>query len=265
MTPATRLATAALGLAFLLPVQGAGAELLAHRAAYSLTLADASATVGLVDVHGGLVMEWQAACDGWTSRQRLGFVAMTDEGPGFSYDVRFTSWESDDATRLRFTVRSYDDGSLFEEFRGEAALDRPGGPGIARFTAPRDHEVRLPAGTLFPTEHIRRLIASARSGESLVSHPVFDGSGPDALTQVTAVIGRPIQGVRGGQDPLAGDARWPISMAYYSFAEASEMPDFEITFQMAENGVVREVVLDYGDFALRAVLETVEPLPTPSC
>ena len=41
----------------------------------------------------------------------------------------------------------------------------------------------------------------------MVSHDVFDGSGPDALTRVTAVIGDP----RPAQDDLAkGQMLWPV-------------------------------------------------------
>lgn len=241
---------------------GAAADLLPHRALYTLGLAGSDPTVGLAGVEGGLVMEWQPACDGWISRQRLGFIATTEDGFGFSYDVRFSSWESRDGTRLRFQVRSFDDGRLFEEFQGEALLEAPDGPGVARFEIPEGTEVDLPAGTLFPTKHMQRLVERARAGERFVSHAVFDGSGLEALSQVSAVIGapRPAEAPRGLPSEGKSPERWPVSMAYFPITATDDVPEFELTFSLDEQGVLDGVVLDYGDFALRATLDRIEPL-----
>ena len=99
-------------------------------------------------VRGGLVLEWRAACDGWISQQRLGFVAEADDGPGFAYDVRFSSWESLDNTQLRFNVRSFDGPNMHEEFRGLAELMAPGGTGAVHYQIPDGQDVSLPAGTI---------------------------------------------------------------------------------------------------------------------
>lgn len=243
-------------------------ELLSHRAAYRLSLADAGATSGLTAVQGGLVMEWRAGCDGWISNQRLGFVADTTEGSGFSYDVRFTSWESLDDTQLRFNVRSYDDGSMTDEFRGEASLDQPGASGEVRYSEPEGQTVQLPQGTLFPTGHVRKLIEAAKAGQLVVDSEVFDGSGPDALTRVTAVIGQP-KTVTTSAAEAGGSAtserRWPVSLAYHSLATATETPDFEIAFEMNEGGVLYNLMLNYGDFTLKGDLEQLDTFPAPSC
>jgi hypothetical protein len=258
-----RVLAAALLATGLLAGSGAAADLLPHRALYTLGLAGSDPAVGLAEVEGGLVMEWQPACDGWISRQRLGFVATTEEGYSFSYDVRFSSWESRDGTRLRFQVRSFDDGRLFEEFQGDALLEAPGGPGVARFAVPEGTELRLPAGTLFPTNHMQRLIERALAGERFVSHSVFDGSGLEALSQVTAVIGAPRPAEPPPGLPREGKApeRWPVSMAYHPITATDDLPEFELSFSLDEQGVLDAVVLDYGDFALRATLDRIEPLP----
>ncbi|HET6466844.1 MAG TPA: DUF1849 family protein [Geminicoccaceae bacterium] len=256
-------ALAGAALAAAAAAQAAPVELLSHRAAYRLSLAEAAAASGLAEVEGALVMEWRAGCEGWISNQRLGFVAGTSEGPGFSYDVRFSSWESLDNTRLRFNVRSFDDGSMTEEFRGQAVLEAPGGPGQVRYTTPERDEIELPAGTLFPTEHVRRLIGAARRGELVVTHEVFDGSGPEGLTRVSAVIGdsKPARPAPGD----VGERRWPVSLAYHDLGSADATPNFEIAFELSEGGVLYDVVLDYGDFSLKAELEQLETFPAPSC
>jgi hypothetical protein len=248
-------------------VSAAAAALEPHRAAYRLSLADAHQTTGLAGVNGGLVIEWQRACDGWISHQRLGFIAGSELGPNISHDVRFNSWESHDGTRMRYTVRSYEGDRLNEEYRGEAEIEPGRGGGKAHFTAPDSRDVALPPGTVFPTEHMKQVLASADSGKQIISHEVFDGWGYDALTQVNSVIGRPrpLEAAIAADGELAsggGDA-WPVSMAYYNVEAGADLPEFEANFLLTPQGVLQELILDYGDFRLKAKLEDFELLPAP--
>ncbi len=238
-------------------------ELLSHRAAYRLSLAQADAGSGLSRVRGGLVLEWRAACDGWLSQQRLGFVAEMDDGPGFSYDVRFASWESLDNTQLRFSVRSFDGPTMQDEYRGLAKLAAPGEAGTAQYQLPEAEDVALPAGTVFPTAHVAAIITGARAGERIVSRQVFDGSGEDALTRATAVIGaaRTAALVSGGE----AEPSWPVSIAYFAADGEDVLPQFEIAFDLSAGGVLSHVRLDYGDFTLQAELEKLETFARPDC
>lgn len=260
ISPAARTCRLAASLLVALGASGAFAgpiELLPHRAAYRVTLADNSRAGAVTAVQGGLVLEWRADCDGWISNQRLGFVAATAEGPGFTYDVRFTSWESSDNTRLRFSVKSFDDGKPGEEYRGQAALEAPGGKGVALFALPEESRLELPPGTIFPTEHVKRLIAAAEAGERVVTHSVFDGSGKDALSTVSAVIGSPRE--------VDGTTRWPVRLAYFGTGKNDATPDFAIGFELDRRGVLHDITLDYGEFVLKGRLDRLEPLPTPDC
>lgn len=237
-------------------------ELLSHRAAYRLSLAQTDAGFGLAQVRGGLVLEWRAACDGWLSQQRIGFVAEMDDGPGFTYDVRFSSWESLDRTQLRFNVRTYDGPEMQEEFRGLARLTAPGDPGTAHYQLPEAQDLPLPAGTVFPTAHVADIITAALAGERIVSRQVFDGSGEEALTRATAVIGTP----RKTALPAGGEQEsWPVSIAYFAAAGDDVLPQFEIAFDLSAGGVLSDVRLDYGDFTLHAELEKLETFSAPDC
>ena len=280
MTTLCRLACLAVGCVAVLGATGASArvDLLSHRAVYRLSLADTERSIGVTSIDGGLVLEWRASCEGSISNQRIGFVAGLGDGPGFVYDVRFSSWESRDGTQLRFSVRSFDDGKLVEAYRGEAALDAADGGGQATFVSPEDQTLELPRGTLFPTEHMRRLIESAERGDVVIGHDLFDGSGLEGLSRVTAVIGRsevaerpsPEDADQKGADQMGADATgtariWPVSLAYHPEAGVDDMPSFEISFDLTERGVLHDLVLDYGDFALKAEMEQLETFPEPVC
>lgn len=253
--------------AFIGPVATLSA-LESHRAAYRLSLASNHRMSGLSHVSGGLVIEWQRACDGWLSHQRLGFVAATEAGGDFSHDVRFSSWEAIDGSKMRYTVRSFDGDVLREEYMGEAMLNSADSGGVASFTKPDRREVILPPGTVFPTDHINRILADAHDGRSFVSHEVFDGWGFDALTQVTSVIGHQRPYEPSNDKELSSDPDgevWPVSMAYYNTTQKSDLPEFEAEFMLTQQGVLQELQLDYGDFRLKATLAEFELLEAPPC
>jgi hypothetical protein len=253
----------ALALGTMLAASPAAAVLQPHRAFYRLDLARAGGVGPLLGVQGGLVIEWRLACDGWLSRQRLGFVAATEDGAGLARDVRFSSWEASDGSSLRYTVRSFAGDALEEEFRGEALLEGQGG-GTASFSEPEQVEVPLPSGTVFPTEHLERVLISAEQGERLTTHEVFDGWGFDSLTQITTVIGEPAT-LPPSADGPEGQRAWPVSMAYYDVDSQSDVPDFEASFLLTPDGVMHELALDYGDFMLDATMERLELLDQPAC
>jgi len=260
-----RVLVIAIGVVAGVGAAAADTGLQPHRAVYRLSLAGTEGQSPLLEVRGGLVIEWQLACDGWLSRQRLGFVATTEDGQGFSHDVRFSSWEARDGSRLRYSVRSYSGEEVEEEYRGEAWV-KNGSGGIASFTEPEEREVTLPPETIFPTDHLRRLLANAAEGRRIVSHQVFDGWGFDALTQITSAITEPRQMALGDGEAQGEKGRaWPVSMAYYNIERGEDVPEFEAGFLLVENGVLRDLSLDYGDFRLDGKLEQLEFLARPAC
>lgn len=251
-----RLALGVVLSLLIVPPLAAAVELVPHRAGYRVGLAPTSRGP-VSEVRGGLVLELRATCEGWISNQRLGFAAIRDDGSNFSYDVRFSSWESRDGTELRFSVTSFEDGGLSEEVRGHARLEAAGGPGRAVFVMPEGLELDLPAGTLFPTRHLEALIRAAQSGERFITHTVFDGSGTDGLSNVSAVIGAAKESTQ--------RQRWPMQLAYFGLLSREPVPNFTIAFELDEQGILHSVTLDYGLFTIEGRLDRLELLPAPEC
>ena len=260
MTGRRRLAALATALAALgaVSTSALSAELLSHRAAYRLSLGTGATPSTLSSVSGTLVLEWRADCSGSTSQQRLGFIASPSEGPSFSYDVRFSGWERAGGGEFRFAMRSFQDGHLADEVLGRAS-GVAGQGGEVRYDRPQGEQHELPDGVLFPTAHIEKLIAAAQAGEKVLTSAVFDGSGPFAVSRVTAVIGT-------GRDEGGGSHRsWPVSLAYFDPAATSDVPELEIEFKLRDDGVLERVHMDYGDFALEAELAELTPLERLTC
>jgi hypothetical protein len=279
------------GIALLLgllavPAAGAG-ELAPYRALYHLSLVSAKSGSGVVAAGGAVLDEWGETCDGWTEQERFLLRLQYAEQGDEKIKSNLVSWEAKDGLRYRFDERrettgedgrrpsdteDEPQGAVAEEIRGEAHLDGPDKPGTAEFTRPEATTLSLPAHALFPTAHTLLLIARARAGDQLVTRRLFDGSDLASAAQVSAFIGPLLAPGAAWKDapPLAKAAlldrpSWRMRLAFFPAAQTTGLPDYEETIRLFDNGVVGEMLFDYGDYVIRAKLDDIEALPRPGC
>jgi hypothetical protein len=239
-----------------------------HRAVYSLALGTARSDSIVTQARGRLEFEWDDVCDGWTVRQRTSLTVLHRSGGEVSSNWTITSWESKDGLSYRFFVRHFTPGGEVEVLKGAARLDGPGEGGVATYRGPEERRLELPRGTLFPTEYSLEMMALAERGELPVWRILFDGFGQDDLQGVNAALVKAL-----GEDEstsiesalIAGQPSWRIRMAYFPLDKQTLEPDREQGFRVFANGVVDELVIDYGDFTIDAVLEDLKPLPESGC
>jgi hypothetical protein len=245
--------------------------LVPHRATYEMKLSVARPNSGIVEVNGNMVLETVEACDGWEVKQRIKLTFLRNDGEEFVTDSNFSSYETKDGLELRFSVRNAQNDEIEEELRGKADLESRGGKGRASFTLPENRSFELPAGTLFPTTHLRLIIEHARAGEQSVSYKVFDGARLDGAFQVNAVIGRTSRS-RQGTPPVRGDVSllrnqpaWSVRFAFFANGDQGAQPEYELALDLLGNGIARSMLLDYGDFAVDAHLVQIQAVPRPKC
>jgi len=266
------LATSFAFLAALLAALGSGAALAAveiapHRAIYQMSLKSARNSSKVADVRGRMMFEWADACDGWTIEQRFQLRFLYSEGEDMEMTTNFATWEAKDGLSYRFNVRKTVNGELDEEVKGEAHLNGPGKGGVARYIRPEEQEMTLPAGVLFPTAHTIELIERAKAGEKFLARIVFDGSDAEGSTEISAAVGLPTEAKAEmrNRSPLLKDQGWPVRMAFFPLNSSSAQPEYEMGLLLLKNGVAETMSIDYGDFIVDAVLESVEPLPRSGC
>ncbi|MBI1209375.1 MAG: DUF1849 family protein [Azospirillum sp.] len=267
----TAAVTAVLALAAVVPpVSGqaeAAVQIMPHRALYNMSLASTRRSSSVTDVRGKMMFEWADACDGWTIEQRFRLDFQYAEGEEVKMTTNYVTWEAKDGRSYRFNVRKLVNGQLDEEVKGAADLDKIDGLGRAHFEEPEPDDAELPAGTLFPTWHTVALIQQAMAGEKLFSRPVFDGADAEGLTEISAVIGEKtaIKDPSLNKALLGGLPAWPVRMAFFPIKSQSAEPEYEMTLTLLSNGVAQAMTIDYGDFTVNAVLESLEALPKPGC
>jgi len=259
---AVRLACLAL---FVSPVLASGAgiaapvPLIQHRAVYDLNLSDASDRSGITGISGRMVYEIRgSACDGYTVRFRYVTQSDTREATQIT-DQQTTTFEDADGKSFSFATKSYTDQNLDKELRGNATRE-PEGVKI-QIDKPEPKSLELQP-TQFPTQHLVDLIQRAKAGETFYETSIFDGSeDADKAMTTTVIVGK--QATTTSNDPerkalntLSTEKFWPVDIAYFDETSESgeDTPDYRISFKLYENGLTRDLEMDYGDFVIRGQL-----------
>ncbi len=259
------LGTAAARAATIAPVPGI--NLAPHRAVYELSLLRGDAVGGVIGLRGRLALEFADACNGFTLNQRIRIQLVNAEGGAVDSDFSLTSWESRDGLRFRFTLKNELNGQVTDKYVGDAALAGHGKAGRVSYSEPEGLTLDLPAGTIFPTEHLALLIRAAQARRQVVTAQVFDGSAEDGLHEASAFIGArlPPSTAQGLLAPVKGLSAWRVRLAYFPTGKAADLPQYEVGFRLFENGISDELVLDYGEYAIRGTLSLLEMLPDSGC
>lgn len=268
MRAVARAALAALVAAVAWPGGATAAELVGHQAIYRASLGSVSADSGIAGVEGAVFYRFADACDGWTSENRTVLRLSYTDGTEARTDWTYTTWESKDGRRMSFGMRDLRDGELDNDLRGSASLAAPGKGGSARFADQPDAGMALPAGTLFPTAHLKALIDAALAGKRNLTRTVFDGASLDNPYTVGAVLSPAPKGVGrdvAAREHLADLPAWSMRLAYFANRDDSGIPQFEIGITYREDGIADSIVHDYGDFELKLRLQEVKLLPKPDC
>jgi envelope integrity protein B len=257
----------AVGFASSLPIPPKAAEIAPHRALYTMTLDSTRGDSGVVGATGAMDYEWGETCNGWTIEQRYRLKIRYAESEDVDVTSTFVTWESKDGLRYRFNQRQTRNGHLDQEIRGEARLDAPGRGGVAIFTKPQAQTLKLAPGVLFPSAHTILLIDKAKAGATFLTRQVFDGATDENAVQVSAVIATKVtvDPVSAKLSPLLERPGWHVRLAFFPVDAKAEEPDYELGMDLLDNGVSRDMVIDYGDYSIRAKLDDIEALGKPSC
>ncbi len=249
-------------------------KLAAHRAIYEMTLDDARSASGVTGIDGRMVFEFTGSeCDGYSLNMRM-VTQMTDsQGQTNLTDLRSSTWEQGDGQKFRFQSAQYLNDKLGDVTMGRAVRETMDATVKVKLSQPAHAELNLSGQVLFPTQHSLALIGAARAGNSLFQARIYDGSEKGRkVYDTTAFIGTVVQpGNDSKLEQVAKDkglgelASWPVSIGYFELKQGDLTPSYQIDFRLYENGVSRELLIDYGDFSIHGTLTSLEYMKAPEC
>jgi envelope integrity protein B len=249
-----------------------------HRAVYDLKLAKSRGSRGIEGVRGRILYDFSGnACEGYQLQFRQVSELDSGEGKAALSDLRSTTWEDGDGKKFRFNSEN-----LFNQRRTDIVdghADRNEKAVAVSLIKPKERNFTVPNTAVFPTEHMRRIVAAAREGKSVLEFPVYDGSeSGEKLYNTLTVIGHKIEpGEKTPDDAsakipaLAKLSRWPVTISYFDKSDkkseqsGEETPVYSISFELYENGISRSLTLDYTDFTISGEMTSLEMKNSKPC
>ncbi|WP_428376670.1 cell envelope integrity EipB family protein [Lichenicoccus sp.] len=258
------LAGLLLGAPLLCAAAASAATLAAHRATYDLSL-DHVQGGGIVAATGHMTYQVTDTCTGWATQQQLRLQTVTRDGGPSTLVSDYATLESKDGRHLTFDMRQRANGATSEQVRGEATMPAAGAGSIG-YTLPQRATVALPPGTLFPMAHTLAILQAAQAGRKSIAPLLFDGTGPDGAQDTYVVI-------TGWQPPpshsdrplLAALGSAQVHVAFFSRAAGTISPDYEASMRYFSNGVSDRVLMDFGSFTMKAVMQDFVPAAPAHC
>lgn len=248
----------------------AGSPLVPHRAAYDLSLLKAAGSNAPIAASGQIVYDFSgSACEGYTAAFRQYTELTPSEGEPRPSDMRSTTHESADHKTFRFRVEHRAEEQITSTIDGTATRSDDGALSL-ELKQPAPMQADYDQDVVFPTDMMLQALKAAQSGQPILALKVFDGSdGGDKIYHTMSVIGKP------ATQPLADPTkdiaamkdmrRWNTRVSYFDVEKVDAPPVYTLTFQMWENGVSSDLVIDYGQFQLKGEMTKLELLPVKDC
>ncbi len=250
-------------------VTHAEALLAAHRAVYDLGLLKSNGPKAPTQARGRIVLEFTGSdCEGYVQNFRQITDLQPPEGDSKLSEMTSATFEGPNSESFRFKSQTRIGSAIVENVDGRAQK-RQGGVEIS-FEKSKRRPVSIAAPTLFPTEHLRQILAAARAGEKFLEARVFDGAGEgDKAFHTLTVIGAPVRVPAPEKAAQAQDlremTRWPVSASYFESDKPDGEPLYVLSFDLYENGVSRALRLNYGDFVIGGEMVGLTFLKTTPC
>ncbi len=239
-----------------------------HRAVYEMRLDESGSGKDIAGVEGRMVFDISGSpCAGYTLQNRMVTRIVDAEGVEVVSDIRSSTWEDGNGETFRFNSSQYLNNRLTENLEGEATRDPQNDRIEVVLKTPKAQELQVDADAQFPTQFSLKILEAARNGERVFQARVYDGSeSGDKLFATTTFIGEETPpGEENAEMDVPAHTRlkslrsWPVSISYFDRRSREDStPSYQLSFQLYENGVSRKLRIDYGAFALKGQLSSLQ-------
>ncbi len=233
-----------------------------HRAIYDFQLDSVSHDMTISGMLGRMVYELTgSACQGYTTRFRFISRIHLEDMPERLTDQQTTSYETGDSRTFHFSVT--DQVGQEVAHRSEGVAERIQDGIIVKLKKPKEKEYKL-AMAEFPIMQLKNIIRHAKAGYRFYHVTVFDGTDKvDKVKKESVIIGEKNLPFSDSETKKMGkldeEEYWPVTISYFDDVEKKDgLPVYRTSFLLYESGVMRDLHIDYGTFAVRAKLSSLE-------
>lgn len=235
-------------------------HILPHAAAYTFELNETKAISNVSLVSGELVFELTGDnCNGYTLQTQLQTLTIFKNNEKMAYSYKSTTWESPQATEFRFSNQEAVDSKVTGLFKGSARRPERDAPLEVDLDLPERKQLSIKQRLNFPFQHMREIISAGTRGQKVVKLDLFDGSrGADAFSTSVAIERAATGGIQNS---------WHTTVQYRHLGEYSDQlpPIWSAEYIISADGVIRDLVIDYGHYSIRGEIKKLDMLPTATC
>ena len=235
--------------------------LVPHRAIYDIKLKSLRGSTQMTNLGGQISFEWTQDCQAVVNNHLFKMRYDYADSPPITVESRFSNYESLDGTTMDFNLQRKHNGDLIEHRRGHADRRK----GYVTYSIPADVTHPLSRKVQFPAYHTRLLLKAMQRGKTFYHADLFDGSDHNGSVAVNAFIGKPAPPHSMPENSMIKTALLDtparhIRLAFFPPGKHQEHADYEMSLIFHENGVMRDIIIEYDDFSMTQNLVALEPL-----
>ncbi|WP_442864024.1 EipB family protein [Bartonella sp. F02] len=232
-----------------------------HRAIYDLKLDNASDGTVVLGVSGRMVYELIGSeCQGYTTRFRFVSRMYVENMPVRLIDHQMMHYETADSLQFQLNATEKVKQTVSRIIEGKAERINDGI--IVKLKKPTNNIHKLEKAD-FPIMQLKGIIQHAKAGHHFYEAVMFDGTGhANRVMRESVIIGDKKDQIFDENEKfrqLNTKEYWPITISYFEDVNNKDsLPVNRMSFLLYENGVMRDVLLDYGNISIYAKLNTLE-------
>ena len=238
-------------------------QLLSHKATYTLNVENIKNSF-LEGGQGQTFFEIQEVCDGWNVREDYVLMyELPNKKSAKSYSS-YTTFENKNSTKHSFQLTEKSDLNGENDYQGFIEKNKSNISGS--IINQNIKKLSFNKNILFPLEHLQKIIKKAKKGQSIFTSEVFFGNEEsNHVKTVSTFISNKRQAKVHNNKESAKIMVWPIKIAFYSKTKNKTDPDYEISLELDEVGVVYSYKVNYGDFEVNAKLKDIKVIKKKVC
>ena len=239
-------------------------QLLSHKATYNLNIENIKENSFLEGGQGQTFFEIKEVCNGWNVKEDYVLIYELPNKRTANSISSYTTFENIRGTKHSFELNEKSEFNGENTYQGfaEKINDKILVSIIKQSIKKKSFKEKI----LFPVEHLRKVIEAAQKGETLFTSKVFFGNEDKNLVKiVSAFISKERKSKFQNIEYLRDKIIWPIKLAFYTTDKKNINPDYEITLELDQLGVVHSYLVNYGDFEVRATLKNFKMIEKKKC
>lgn len=238
-------------------------QLLSHKATYNLNIENIKENSFFEGGQGQTFFEIKEVCDGWNVKEDYVLIYELPNKRTANSISSYTTFENIKGTKHSFELNEK------SEFNGENAyqgfVEKINDKILGSIIKQSIKKLSFQEKILFPVEHLIKVIEAAEKGETVFTSRVFFGNEDKNLVKiVSAFISKKRKSKFQNIEYFKNKMIWPIKLAFYT-TDKNINPDYEITLELDQFGVVNSYSVDYGDFEVKATLKNFKIIDKQKC